>query len=211
LAAEYGCSVRSIAADIALLKEIGFPIEYTNKEYTLSVSALKIPPLPLKEEHILALFIASQLLVLTPLEQRAEEVVNSLLSKLSADTRTFLRNLTDRVYIAPGGEVGDPQILFDVYRAVSECRPLRIRYQAFSTHQEEVHDVDPYGIYLKDREQSYLVGQSYGEYQQIRHFKLCRILELTRACKGHLLTRLIFRFVKKWLKGFGAANRNTKS
>ncbi len=181
LAQEYGCAVRTIADDIALLKTIGFAIHYDKqkREYTLSVKDLNIPPLPLNKEQMLALFIASQLMVLTPLEQKANEAVQNMLSVLSEDAITFLRNLTDRVYIAPGGGIGDTKILFDVYRAVSECRPIRIRYQAFYTHQEEVHDVDPYGIYIEDRSQSYLVGKSYGQYQKILRFKLCRIQELT--------------------------------
>lgn len=179
LAQEYGCSIRTIAADIALLKNIGFPIHYTKSGYTISVKDLKIPPLPLNEEQLLALFIASQLLVLTPLEQKADTAVQQMLSVLSEEVVTFLRDLTNRVYIAPGGDLGDPKILFNVYRAVSECRPIRIRYDAFSTHQEEIHDVDPYGIYIKDRARSYMVGKSYGQYQKILRFKLCRIQELT--------------------------------
>lgn len=179
LAGKYGCSTRMISQDIALLREIGFPIRYTKSGYTLSVDDLEIPPLPLDKEQVLTLFIASQLLVLTPLEQEANEAVQKMLSVLKEDIVTFLRNLTDRVYIAPGGDLGDTKILFDVYRAVSECRPIRIRYDAFSTHQEEIHDVDPYGIYIKDRARSYMVGKSYGQYQKILHFKLCRIQELT--------------------------------
>ncbi len=181
LAQEYGCAVRTIADDIALLKTIGFAIQYDKhkREYTLSVKDLNIPPLPLNEEQMLALFIASQLMVLTPLEQKANEALQNMLSVLSEDAITFLRNLTDRVYIAPGGDIGDTKILFDVYRAVSGCRSIRIRYQALSTHQEEIHDIDPYGIFIKDRARSYMVGYSYGEYQQIRRFKLCRIQELS--------------------------------
>ena len=179
LAQEYGCSVRTIAEDIALLREIGFGIRYEGGEYTLSTADLKIPPLPLNEEQILALFIASQLLVMTPMEQKADQALHNMLSVLSEDAVAYLRNLTNRVFIAPGGDLGDTNILFNVYRAVSECRSIHIRYQAFSTQQEEEHDVDPYGIYIKDRARSYMVGYSYGKYQQIRRFKLCRIQELS--------------------------------
>lgn len=179
LAEEFGCSVRTIAEDIALLRDIGFGIRYEGGEYALSTADLKIPPLPLNEEQILALFIASQLLVMTPMEQKADQALHNMLSVLSEDAIAYLRNLTNRVYIAPGGDLGDTNILFNVYRAVSECRSIHIRYQAFSTHQEEEHDVDPYGIYIKDRVRSYMVGYSYGKYQQIRRFKLCRIQELS--------------------------------
>ena len=176
LAEEYGCAVRTIADDIALLREIGFKIRYEQHEYRLSTA---IPPLPLQENQILALFIASQLMVLTPLEQKANEAIQQMLSTLSEDAIGFLRELSNRVYIAPGGDLGDTQILFQVYRAVSECRAIRICYEALSSGEEEMHDVDPYGIYLKDRNRSYLRGFSYGAYQQLRSFKLCRIKELT--------------------------------
>lgn len=179
LAAEYGCSTRMISEDLALLRELGFPIRYENREYTISVTDLKIPPLPLNEEQILSLFVASQLLVLTPLERQADEAMQNMLSVLSEDARSFLRNLTDRVYIAPGGDLGETKILFDVYRAVSECRSIQIRYRSFSRKNEEIHDVNPYGIYIKDRAESYMVGYSYGKYQDIRRFKLCRITQLT--------------------------------
>lgn len=180
LAQEYGCAIRTIADDIALLREIGFAIQYTHNEYTLSTRDLHIPPLPLKKEHVLSLFIASQLLVLTPLEQKAGEAVNTMLMVLEEQTRLFLRNLTDRVYIAPGGEIGDPQILFDVYRAVSECQSLEIEYDALSTQQTENWTIDPLGIYLKDRERSYLIGHTYYQQpRQYRCFKLCRIRHLT--------------------------------
>jgi len=178
LAGEYGCAVRTIAEDIALLKDIGFAIRYEGGEYTLSTADLKIPPLPLNENQILALFIASQLMVLTPLEQKADEAVQNMLSVLSEQAITFLRNLTDRVYIAPGGELGDTTLLFDVYRAVSECQSLEIYYQALSTQQETAHVIDPLGIYIKDRTRSYLVGCTYENPRRYRRFKLCRITAL---------------------------------
>jgi predicted DNA-binding transcriptional regulator YafY len=181
LAAEYQCSTRQISDDLNLLREIGFPICYERQSgYTLSVADLPIPSLPLNQEHILSMFIASQLLVLTPLEQQADEAVQNMLSGLSEDSRNFLRNLTDRVYIAPEGELGEnSRILFDVYRAVSECRSVQIAYSSFSQKKEEELMVDPYGIYIKDRAQSYMVGFSYGRDQRIRRFKLCRISRLS--------------------------------
>ncbi len=203
LAEEYGCSVRMISQDIALLRDIGFPIKSGKQGYSLSVEDLKIPPLPLNEDQVLTLFIASQLLVLTPLEQKASEAVKKMLSVLSEETIEFLRNLTDRVYIAPGGDLGDTKILFDVYRAVSECRPIRIRYQARSAHQEKIHDVDPYGIYIKDRFRSYLVGKSYGQYPKILPFKLCRILEIQPRVKGTFAYPLNFSIREFMADGFG--------
>ncbi len=178
LAQEYGCAVRTIAADIALLRDIGFKIRYEQSEYTLSTADLNIPPLPLQENQILALFIASQLMVLTPLEQKANEALQQMQAVLSEEAITFLRNLSDRVYIAPGGDLGDTRILFEVYRAVSECQSLEIRYQALSTQQEETHLLDPLGIYIKDRARSYLAGHTYETPRLYRRFKLCRIIEL---------------------------------
>ncbi|HWP47340.1 MAG TPA: WYL domain-containing transcriptional regulator [Candidatus Limnocylindrales bacterium] len=178
LAKRYHCSTRMISEDLALLREVGFPIKYEKGGYTLSLAELQIPPLPLSEEQILALFIGSQLMVLSPLEGHAGEAVNTLLSVFPEETRTYLRNLTDRICIAPGAGVGDAEIIFNLYRAVSECRSIRIKYQALSTRQEEIHDVDPYGIYIKDRASSYMVGYSYGAYQTLRRFKICRIQEL---------------------------------
>ena len=179
LAEEYGCAVRTIADDIALLREIGFKIRYEQNEYRLSTADLNIPPLPLQENQILALFIASQLMVLTPLEQKTNEAVQQMLSTLSEDAIAFLRELSNRVYIAPGGDLGDTQILFEAYRAVSECQSLEIRYQALSTQQEETHLLDPLGMYIKDRARSYLVGHTYEKPRLYRRFKLCRIRELT--------------------------------
>lgn len=180
LAEEYGCSIRTIADDVALLKEIGFPIRYTGNGYTIDMKALHLPPLPLSEEQLLALFIASQLLVLTPLEANAEAVVQGMLTVLSEEAVTFLRNLTSRVCIAPGGDFGSPALLFEAYRAVSECQSIHIRYQAFSTQQEEEWDIDPLGLYIKDRARSYLIGQTYESPRQFRRFKLCRITHLIR-------------------------------
>ncbi len=179
LADEYGCSIRTIADDIALLKEIGFPIRYTGKGYAINIKNLNLPSLPLSREQLLSLFIASQLLVLTPLEANANAAVKQMLAVLSDEAVTFLRDLSKRVCIAPGGDLGDSKILFDVYKAVAECRSIHIIYQAFSTQQIEEHDVDPYGLYIKDRARSYMRGFSYGHYQQLRTFKLCRIQQLT--------------------------------
>ncbi len=178
LAKRYRCSTRMISEDLALLREAGFPITYEKGGYTLSLAELQIPPLPLSHEQILALFIGSQLMVLSPLEGYAHEAIHALLSVFPEETRTYLCNLTDRICIAPGAGVGDAEITFNLYRAVSECRSVRIKYQALSTRQEEIHDVDPYGIYIKDRASSYMVGYSYGTYQAIRRFKICRIQEL---------------------------------
>lgn len=206
LAQEYGCSIRTISEDIALLRDIGFAIRYENSEYTLSMADLKIPPLPLNEEQILALFIASQLLVLTPLEQKAEEAVQNVLSVLSDEAITFLRNLTDRVYIAPGGDPGDTKILFDVYRAVSECQAIQIHYQALSTQQEEVWNVEPYGIYLKDRARSYMVGYTYETPKIYRRFKLCRITQLKfRGIKFMYPSDFLIR--QEMAKGFWDADQ----
>ncbi len=178
LAEEYGCSVRMISQDIALLRDIGFPIKSGKQGYSLSVEDLKIPPLPLNEDQVLTLFIASQLLVLTPLEQKASEAVKKMLSVLSEETIEFLRNLTDRIYIAPGGNLGDTKILFEVYQAVSECESIKIHYQAFSTQQEEIWEIDPCGIYIKGRARSYLIGHTYENPRIYRRFKLCRITQL---------------------------------
>ncbi len=206
LAAEFGCSTRQISDDLVLLRDIGFPIQYENREYTLSMADLNIPPLPLKEEQILSLFIASQLLVLTPLEQQADEAVQRMLSVLSEESRNFLRNLTDRVYIAPDGELGDTNILFNVYRAISECRSVQIRYRSFSQKKEEVLDVDPYGIYIQDRAQSYMVGYSYGTAQAIRRFKLCRISHL--SFRGMRFTYPAdFSMRKEMAKGFWSGDQ----
>lgn len=179
LAEEYDCSIRTIADDIALLKEIGFPIRYTGSGYAIAIKDLKLPPLPLSEEQLLSLFIASQLLVLTPLEANAEAAVQQMLAVLSEEAVTFLRNLTNRVYIAPGGELGDSKLLVDVYKAVSECQSIHIHYQAFSTGQQEEWHLDPLGLYIKDRARSYLIGHTYPPPRQFRRFKLCRITRLT--------------------------------
>jgi predicted DNA-binding transcriptional regulator YafY len=201
LAQTYGCSTRMIAADIALLRSIGFPIKYEKGGYTLTVRDLKIPLLPLNEEQILALFIASQLLVLTPLERKADEALQKMLSVLSEEAIAFLRNLTDRVYIAPGGDLGDSKILFDVYRAVSECQSIHIQYQAFSTQQEESWDLDPCGIYIKDRDRSYLVGHTYENPRKYRRFKLCRITDL-KFRKMQFTYPADFSIRKEMAKGF---------
>ncbi len=178
LAAEYGCSIRTIADDIALLKEIGFPIRYTGTGYAIAVKDLKLPPLPLSEEQLLSLFIASQLLVLTPLEAKADAAVQQMLSVLSEEAVSFLRNLTNRVCIASGGDFGNATVLFDVYRAVSESQSIHIQYQAFSTQQREEWDLDPYGLYIKDRSRTYVIGCTYESPRQLRRFKLCRITHL---------------------------------
>lgn len=178
LAKEYNCTTRTISDDLALLREIGFPIKYGKSGYSISVSDLKIPPLTLNEEQILSVFVATQLMVLTPLEKRADEALQQMLLELSEETRAFLRNLTDRILIAPGGEWGDTETLLNVYRAVSKCKCIRITYWAQSTQTEEFHKVNPYGIYIRDRARSYLVGYSYPPYDGIRRFKLCRIKKL---------------------------------
>ena len=175
LAQRYRCSVRTIANDVALLKQAGFELRYTPNGYTLAAVNLQIPPLPLNQAQILALFIGARLLTLTPLERNATQAVHQVLKSLSAGDREFLRNLTDRIYIAPGGEIGEAKILLQVYQAVAECQSIRIHYQSFSHHQEVVRDVNPYGIYLKDRTTSYLIGRYFCGDSGIRRFKLCRI------------------------------------
>ncbi len=211
LAQEYGCAVRTIAADIALLRDIGFKIRYEQSEYTLSTADLNIPPLPLQENQILALFIASQLMVLTPLEQKANEALQQMQAVLSEEAITFLRNLSDRVYIAPGGDLGDTRILFEVYRAVSECQSLEIRYQALSTQQEETHLLDPLGIYIKDRARSYLAGHTYETPRLYRRFKLCRIIELKfRGIHSSAIPRTI-PSERICNRAFGTANESMKS
>jgi proteasome accessory factor B len=213
LAAEYECSIRMISLDIALLRDIGFPIKSGKHGYTLSVKDLKIPPLPLDEEQVLTLFIASQLLVLTPLEEKASEAVKKMLSVLSEDIIEYLRNLTDRVYIAPGGDLGDTKILLDVYRAVSECQSIQIYYQALSTQQEEVWNVEPYGIYIKDRARSYLIGYTYeqGRFaespRQFRRFKLCRITNVTFRNMRFTYPN-DFSIRKEMAKGFWTGDRD---
>jgi len=177
-AEKFGCSVRTIADDIALLNDIGFGIRYESGEYVFSTKDVKFRSLPLNKDHILTLFIASQLMVLTPLEEQANEALSAMLLSLEEETRAFLRNLTDRIYIAPGGNIGETDTLVKLYQAVSECQAIRIRYQALSTHEEEIHDLHPYGVYIKDQERSYLRGYSFGAFQSLRWFKLCRITDV---------------------------------
>lgn len=177
LAERYQCSVRTIADDIALLKKLGFTIHYSKDSgYNLHG---QLPILPFEQQQLLALFIGSQLLSLTPLEEEAQEGLKHLLASLPEERRKLVRELTDRICIAPGGKICSSEVLFSVYQAVSECRTLQVRYQAFSTDRTEVFCIEPYGIYLKDRFSSYLVGKRLGAASDVpRRFKLCRIIEV---------------------------------
>ena len=178
LVERHKCSKRTIAKDIKLLKEIGFNIRYRDNEYSLLPSELQIPAVPLGKEHILSLFIGSQLLVLSPLEHQASIAVQNILLTMKPEEQAFLKRLTDRICISPGGEICAPEILFDVYRAVSECQLIRIYYQSLSQHREIVCNVKPYGIYIRDQYSSYMVGDSYGDLIGRHPFKLCRIRKL---------------------------------
>ena len=180
LAEKHGCSVRAIADDLKLLNDIGFDIHYDYKrgEYACSPHNIKFLSLPLKEEHLLSLFIASQLMVLTPLEAKANEAVEKMLASLEEETCAFLRNLTDRVCIAPSGEIGDMRIWSDAYRAVSECQSIEFEYQAFSRKRLEHWTLDPCGLYLKEFDRAYLIGLTYSQPRTFRPFKLCRIKTL---------------------------------
>lgn len=117
LTERYGCSKRTIAKDLALLRDIGFNIVYEHGEYTLLTSKIQVPAVPLGKEHILSLFIDSQFLVLTPLERQADNAVKSILSGMSAQEQNFLRNLTNRICLDPVGEFCDPDILLEVCTA----------------------------------------------------------------------------------------------
>lgn len=180
LAEKHGCSVRAIADDLKVLNDVGFDIHYDHarREYALGSHRVTIPPLPMTEEHLLSLFIASQLMALTPLEDTANNAVEKICVSEGDDVRAFLRNLSDRVCIAPGGEIGDARIWADAYRAVSECQSIAIEYQAFSTKQLEHWTLDPCGLYLKELDRSYLLGLTYSQPRKFHPFKLCRIKKL---------------------------------
>lgn len=179
LAERHGCSTRTVAKDLKLLKEIGFNIVYERGGYILLPSELQVPSVPLGKEHILSLFIGSQFLVLTPLESQVGSAIKNILSGMSENEQAFLRNLTNRICIAPVGEFCDPDILVAVYQAVSESQPIKIVYQSFSQGcQLECH-VNPYGIYIKERSEAYMVGHVFEKPQKLGRFKLSRIRKLT--------------------------------
>ncbi len=174
----YGFSKRTIAKDLKLLREIGFNIVYEKGEYTLLPSELHVPAVPFKKEHILSLFIGSQFLVLTPLERQADNAVKTVLAGMSEQDQGFLRNLTNRICIAPVGEFCDPDILLAVYLAVSESQSIKIVYYSFSQNCEFDCHVHPYGIYIKDRSDAYLIGYVFEKPSELGRFKLCRIRKL---------------------------------
>ncbi len=179
LSQRHTCSVRTIAKDLQLLRDVGFNIDYQQGRYALLPSKLQVPAVPPGKEHILSLFIGSQFLVLTPLERQAGTAINNILSGMSEDEQIFLRNLTSRICLAPVGEFCDPNILIAVYQAVSQCQAIKISYYSFSQNCEFESHVNPYGIYIKERSEAYLVGYVTEKPDKLGRFKLSRIRKLT--------------------------------
>ena len=178
LARRYGCSVRAIAEDIALLNQFEeIEIKYKQGGYCLMKG--QIPFSHLSRQQLIALFIGTKLLTRSIDEEQTQDALRQISADLQEEDRELLWELSDRIYVAPGGRFCSAETLFQIYKAVSERRTLKVKYQSFTMETTDMFQLEPYGIYLGPNGEAYVIGRRPGNAgKPYSHFKLRRFLSI---------------------------------
>jgi predicted DNA-binding transcriptional regulator YafY len=149
LAAEIGCSVRTVYRDIDALSQAGVPVAAMPGEGYRLVEGYHLPPVAFTADEAVQLLIGADLARgLGTAEQR--ETVRSAGAKVEAvlrpETRAEVQRLRDRIRVSTWMQRGPSPWLPIMQQAVVEERVIFLRYHSFSPDEITERKVEPHGL-----------------------------------------------------------------
>jgi predicted DNA-binding transcriptional regulator YafY len=190
LASELACSKRQVQRDLGILGQVGFPINFEERDFgkkfwKLSPAFIERDELMLSVTEILSLYLARELLA--PLSgTQFGEGLGSALEKFKAllpkRTLDYFADLDETLLvksIASHDYQGQDKEIRILNQAISEGRELRIRYRSAGKGRTSDARYHPYGLIFFSTN-LYVVGH-HVEYGEVRTLKVSRLqgVELT--------------------------------
>jgi predicted DNA-binding transcriptional regulator YafY len=159
LADRLDCSVRQVKRDLNVLTEVGFPVDFDEREFgkrfwTLEPSAVDPSNVLLSVTEMISLFLSRQLLA--PLAgTQFGDGLGSALEKIKTilpqKALTHFRGLDERLFVKsmPGHDYSaqDKEIRI-INQAIKDSRVLNVRYHSAHSGRDYQWRVHPYGIVL---------------------------------------------------------------
>ena len=179
IAREYEVSVRSVARDIAFMKEmLDAPLEYdpAKKGYYYSEESYHLPDIGIRESDFFALMIAEKALSFyenTPLYGKLKSMFDRLISMLPDDMIVKTSWIDTRYTFMPESYVTiDPSVWENLSHALRFQKTVRIIHRS-PGKKETARNVDPYHLACF-RGEWYLVGYCHRK-QEVLKFAVSRI------------------------------------
>jgi proteasome accessory factor B len=197
--------LRAFERDKADLLELGVPVRYVTPDeddavedggYVIDLKKYRLPEVHLTPEEISALVLATSVARAVPGNAHAR-ICDLALRKLAFDfpdpdtplewppTRDADRGPEPVLVHFPEGQARDQQALGDRFARLESAtrnrKRVTLRYQSASTGVVQSREVDPYGLFYRDR--SWLVVGYCHLRKDIRSFRLDRIADLKIAPK----------------------------
>ncbi len=159
LAKRLGCSVRQVKRDLSVLTEVGFPVDFDERDFgkrfwTLEPSAVDPSNVLLSVTEMISLFLSRQLLA--PLAgTQFGDGLGSALEKIKTilpqKALVHFRGLDERLFVKsmPGHDYSaqDKEIRI-INQAIKDSRVLKVRYHSAHSGRDYEWRVHPYGIVL---------------------------------------------------------------
>jgi predicted DNA-binding transcriptional regulator YafY len=182
LAQELDISRRTLFRDLKILEAAGIP--YYHKQGTGYHIARHffLPPVNLTIPEILSLMVMgkeAQARRNRPLKKPALDAIAKLSATVPEPIRTVCQELTASVTIDPGpmaSDEGESLYYSTCMRCIDECRVCQMQYKSPVESAPLECEIEPYALHFSTRAW-YLLGKA-EEHQQVRVFKLARMLEL---------------------------------
>jgi predicted DNA-binding transcriptional regulator YafY len=184
LAATTGMSEKTIRRDIALLRDVGFPIDERSGEYgrkTFSMHRGGAPALEFSYDEALALYLcrrASAGFCGTFVEQALSVAFRKIETSLGRRAAKYVDTMLARIaQTQHAGDYTDKAELLDrLFIAIEEDRTVFLTYQSQRSTEPVTYDVYPYRI-IEHRGSLYLFGHS-PDHGEPRTWKVDRITDV---------------------------------
>ncbi len=190
IARELETSVKTVRRDLALFKQLGFPLQEIRQAHGRKKWVLNQPPaeswLGFAFDEALALYLSRRLLdpiAGSPFWEAAQRAFRKIRAMLSSEALKYVEKFAHFFYptsIGVSDYTGKSQLIDLLMIAIEDQRAVDIVYTSLRAKQPETYRVHPYGIVFH-RGSLYLVGFS-TKHHEIRHWKVDRMeqVEISR-------------------------------
>ncbi len=182
LAEELNISRRTLFRDLKILEAANIPYYHKHGTGYHIARHFFLPPVSLTIPEILSLMVMgkeAQTLRDRPLKQPALDAIAKLSATVPEPIRTVCQELTASVTIDPGptaSDEGESLHYSTCLRCIDERRVCRMQYKSPAESEPLECEIEPYALHFSTRAW-YLLGRT-DEYEQVRVFKLARMMEL---------------------------------
>lgn len=190
LAVLFGLSERTIYRDMQALIEIGLPIASMPGEGYRLLDSYRLPPLMLKQEEAIALFISGKMLQKSSIGETADAIEQALgklyavLPELQKKEVTTLASLIDFYPMPHAFDWNDTQ-LRQILEAARDKRVVSIRYQRYMSDEVTQREIEPEALTFSDG--AWYISAYCRLRQAMRSFRLSRVLFM--QVKDEVFTR----------------------